>query len=140
MGATATKRFGLSGTTPDKPHDVLTQGKFVLGNLRDSKLAWPERRGVSIDRSAFTHDLAARVSALEAARDAVIVEAKELDATKVAKDADIEMQDRVFGFAAGLGWEAFKLGGQLELAERIRPSLRRPGQTEVEPPEPTPPA
>ncbi len=138
MGAPVIKRFGLQGTIAEKPSEVLTIGKYVLANLENKTLEWPVRRGVSVDRAVYVQDIRGHVEALEAALKAVTTEAKELDATKVVKDGDLNFHDKTFGLTAGVSWELFKLAGQLELAERIKPSTRRPGQTEVDPPKEKP--
>lgn len=135
--------FGLATALSEKPSEVLTTTRYVLTRLQDESLPWPKpRRGVSVDRKLFIEELKAQVSALDAALARVATEAKELESTKLQRDQAQTAHDAVFGLAAGLGWEVFKAAGKIELADRIRPSTRRPGQTDVLPedPTPTPPA
>ena len=122
------------------PGQGLGSGRYVLTRLEDDSLPWPKpRRGVSVDRKVFTEELSARVATLDSAVAHVATEAKELESTKLQRDKTQAAHDAVFGLTAGLSWEVFKAAGKVELADRIRPSARRPGQTEVRAEVPTPP-
>lgn len=135
--------FGLAAPVSEKPTEILTTGRYVLTRLEDDALPWPKpRRGVSVDRKLFIEDLTAQVSALDTALAKVATETKELESTKLMRDTVESVHNAMFSLSAGLGWEVFKAAGKVELADRIRPSARRPGQTDVPPeaPAPTPPA
>ncbi|MEM1414354.1 MAG: hypothetical protein AAGH15_05620 [Myxococcota bacterium] len=80
-------------------------------------------------------DVDAAVAALGAARDgltealaAVAREVRQAQATKSARDRAMERYDRVFRAYATLLVLLFELAEERELADRVRPTLRRPGQ------------
>jgi hypothetical protein len=131
--------FGLAAPVSEKPTEILTTGRYVLSRLEDDALPWPKpRRGVSVDRKLFIEDLTAQVAALGTALAKVATETKELESTKLMRDTVESVHHAMFSLSAGLGWEVFKAAGKVELADRIRPSARRPGQTDVPPEEPAP--
>jgi hypothetical protein len=77
------------------------------------------------------------VERLEAALRVVAQEASELHLTQTAKDRAFEENDRVFGTVARVAEGLLALAGRGDLADRVRPSRRRPGVTEAEEVSPT---
>jgi len=57
-------------------------------------------------------------------------EAREAQATKQGRDAAVAAYDDAFGKTANLLVALFRFAGDDELAARVRPSVKRPGQTE----------
>lgn len=128
-------RLGLVGKAPDTPSDVLSWARQVKAALAETELP-------TIDTSADDNDevavfskedalnkLTRRIATLEEALAATAVEAREAEVTQYAKDQAIAAYDETFRFAAGLLELVLRAGGFPDYAERVRPSVRRPGQT-----------
>lgn len=90
------------------------------------------RRGVHIDRAAMAAELLPLLERLEGALRVVAQEAAELHITKTAKDRAFEENDRTFTAVANATQGLLMLAGRKDLAERVRPSRRRPGTVEEE--------
>ncbi|MEM9463383.1 MAG: hypothetical protein AAGF11_55085 [Myxococcota bacterium] len=67
--------------------------------------------------------------ALSSALADVAREVREAEATLVAKNRALDEYDRTFGDVATLVSALLRIGGEVELAARVKPSTRRPGQT-----------
>ena len=142
-------RLGPAGTAPRVPGDVLSWGGNVLAAL--SAVAVPADDLGADDNdvvAAFSKEdavkkLTRRLTALETAINKVASEDREAEATLVAKGLAITTHDADFAFAARFLETLLEGAGEHELAGRVRPSTRRPGQTTDranEPTTPTPPA
>ncbi len=133
-------RFGLDITIPDHPQALLSLGNDVLGYLEDKTVAWPKplRKGLILNRPDFVNYLRAEVPPLKAALDEVAREKREAEGTLKAKDLALAHYDQVFSKVANLGWALFRLAGEDKLADRIKPSPRRPGRTAANDEEPEP--
>ena len=100
--------------------------------LAKIKLPAPRVKGAKLDAADTAAELADKRAALDAELETVAREAREAEATKVARDAAMTRYDEVFGGTAGALSALLRVAGDRELAARVRPSLRRPGQTDAE--------
>jgi hypothetical protein len=66
---------------------------------------------------------------VRAALQEVAKEVREAEQTQAAKNAAVEAYDRRFSRVANLLQALLRFAGQDELAEKVRPSTRRPGVT-----------
>lgn len=132
-------RLGLLGATPSDPSVLAVEGATVIKNLEDEKISLPtpRRRGASFDRKAFAEDLREHLAPLQNALAAVAREVREAEGTGATKQSAMTANDRAFSLGAGWLTATFSLAGKEELADRVRPSGRHPGQTD-EDEEPTP--
>ncbi len=122
-------RAVVVGSTPQDPVALERFAGEVVQNLASA--TWPEPRfaGASLDFDAVRQKLAAAREDLQAKLAQVASEAREAQGTLAKKNQAIEEYDRVFtGVATSLSG-LFTLVGERELAEKVRPSVRRPGQT-----------
>ena len=96
--------------------------------------------GATIDAQATARGLEALKADLDTKLSAVQDEVREAQLARTARDRAMATFDQTFGAIAGLYESLFRLSGEHELADRVRPSRRRPGKTEEGPdsPEPNP--
>lgn len=136
----ALRATGLAGSAPQDPQVLLTYGKTVLEGLAQADLGAPKRAGLRVDVKAFSKDLGANLAELEASLSTVAREVREGEATLSAKTKALTENDRVYQRAASAIEALARLGGREDIADKVRPSTRRPGLAEegtVEP-QPTP--
>lgn len=122
-------RAAIVGKTPQDPVALERFAGEVIQNLGTA--TWPEPRfaGASLDFAAVAADLSAAREALQSALGQVATGAREAQSTLAQKNQAIEEFDQAFtGVATSLS-ELFTLVGERELADKVRPSVRRPGQT-----------
>ena len=123
------KKLGFDGPTPTDPLAVCRLGAQVLENLKTVEAPEPKRRGITLDLSQFTSPLADEVAGLDAALSKMAGEKTKAVTTMVNKHESMEQFDRTFSAAANLISTLLKVAGETELARRVRPSTRKPGQT-----------
>ncbi len=128
-------RLGASGPAPTTPSDVLSWGKKFHDAL--SSLALP---AVDLDaddnddvgtfsKEAAVRKLGQRLTALDESLGEVARETREAESTQAAKDKAVAAYDRTFSVTAGLLEVLLRFAGETSLANRVRPSTRRPGTT-----------
>ncbi|WP_437928234.1 hypothetical protein WMF37_03010 [Sorangium sp. So ce291] len=136
-GHAALKHLGFTEATPRDPVQLERFAGEVTRAL-SKELPRPRRKGVRWDAD----DAVLRIERL---RDALLShlkdvarEAREAKATRMAKSTAIALYDERFGRVATFLGGVFRLAGHTDLANQVRPSSRRSGQTEVDatPPEP----
>lgn len=120
--------FGFTGPTPSEP---LAVQKFLEGVAVAMKtVTVPEARiETTFAPAGAARKFATVARRIETAIADVNREARELEVSQVAKDRAQTENDRVFTALGGAGVALLRLVGQSELADRLRPSARRPGQT-----------
>lgn len=133
-GAAALKRLGFSDATPRDPVQMERFAGEVARALGSKDLPKPRRKGVRWDPGETVARIEELREALRGHLKDVAREAREAEATLVAKTAAISAYDERFSRAATALGGVFRLAGHVELANRVRPSSRRPGQTEVDAP------
>ncbi len=103
----------------------------MLDALVDESVRLPaaRRRGLSLDRQAFAEELELELPLLEKALAAVAREAREAEATLRQKRVAMETNDRAFSRGAAVLSSTFALAALDDLAGRVRPSVRQPGET-----------
>ncbi len=129
MYRAATARAVIVGATPRDPVALERFAGEVVQNL--GTVTWPKPRfaGAGLDARAVQQDLSGAREALQGALTQVASEEREAQGTLAKKNQAIEEYDRVFtGVAMSLAGLFTPVDGQ-ELAERVRPSARRPSQT-----------
>lgn len=138
-------RLGASGPAPAVPSDVLNWGQKFHDALASATLpAVDLDSDLTDDVGTFSKEVALRklgqrLSQLEQALAAVARESREAEVSQAAKDQAIADYDRTFSLTASLLEVLLRFAGETTLADKIRPSSRRPGVTaDVEAPTPTP--
>lgn len=119
----------MAGNTPQDPVALERFAGEIIKNL--DTVTWPKPRfaGAALDTKALQADLSSAREALQGALGQVASEAREAQDSLAKKNQAIEEYDRVFtGVATSLAG-LFTLTGEQELADKVRPSTRRLGQT-----------
>ncbi|MBI5477351.1 MAG: hypothetical protein HY906_00760 [Deltaproteobacteria bacterium] len=133
-GGDATALVGFAGPTPTDPTTVKALAAEVARNLPRLKDQPVQQDGLTFDVAKFEAQLKSTVAPLERALDDVARETREAEATLVEKQRRLAEHDGRFRSVAAVLEAVFALAGEHELAERVRPSRSRPGQTATEPP------
>jgi hypothetical protein len=128
FGTAALRALGFSGPTPQEPVALSRFAGEVISALTSPKLPKPKRAGIKWDPTDA-------IAELKAAREALALagaspEAREDQGTLAAKNTAIAEYDERFARTAGFYAGLFRLAGQADLADRVRPSPRRAGQIE----------
>lgn len=141
-GTKGVKAIGLDGTTPRDGALLIRYAQNASGLMRAVKLGKSRVKGASFDTEELAAELDACTKKIQKALDDVARETREAEATLIKKKTAITGFDATFSSIAGMLSALLTIGGEKELAQRVRPSSRRPGQVEeTEPtPEPVPPA
>jgi hypothetical protein len=133
-GAAGLGVLGLKGETPSDPSAVAGAAAAALEALQDAKrkLPKPRRAGNKLDRAAYVEELTAELPPLQKALAKVANEDREKEATQRAKDQAFATNDRTFTRGAALLASLAAAAGLDDLADKVRPSGRRPGRTAAE--------
>ena len=129
LGRAALDPLRLTGTVPRDPTVLVRHAKSVIEALQTAKLPKSRVRGAKLHADEWAERLGEHTEGLSAALGNVAREVREAEATLVAKNQALAEHDRVFGDVATLVSAVLRMGGQTELAGRVRPSPRRPGRT-----------
>jgi hypothetical protein len=132
-GTAATAQAGLAGATPREPIALGRLAHALHDRLPALTGVTSMRRGVTFDAMAYAEPLKEALSRLERAQQALRREERELEATLMAKNRVMSAHDTRFLTIARTLESLFRLAGFEELANRVRPSARRPGLVENDP-------
>lgn len=137
-GAGATRAVNLDGGTPREAALLVRHATTASKLLRSHDFGKSRVKGASVNGKTTADDLDELVEAVNANLGDVARETREAEATLVKKHAAMSAFDDVFARSATVISALLAFGGQAELAARVRPSTRRPGEAAGEE-EPTPP-
>lgn len=130
-GATASSI--LPGSTPGD--DSLVLARFageVAANLTRTPLPTSRIKGAKLDAAEVAASLREQRAALEQTYKDLQREVREAQATLSAKTAAIAAYDEAFAGTATMLTGMLRLAGMPDLAAKVRPSVRRAGQTAEE--------
>jgi len=138
-GDVGLRTLGVYEPPPAHPLPLAKYARDFCGALADGSrtLTGSARRGVQVQPAEMVAELLPLVVRLESALQVVTQEAAELNVTQTAKDNAMEANDRTFSAVANITEGLLMLAGRRDLADRVRPSRRRPGVVEAEEPGPT---
>lgn len=127
-------RLGAFGPAPEAPADVLSWGRKIHAALTDLALPEADLDADNDEVGTFSKEVALkklgeRLKKLESALAEVQREGREAEQTQAQKDRAIAAYDRTFSLSAGLLEVLLRFVGEGALADRVRPSTRRPGTT-----------
>jgi hypothetical protein len=138
-GVEATTRAGIAGDTPREPVALGRMAQALHDALPGLASVPTTRRGLTFDVMSYAEPLATAIARLVGAQTALRREERELEATLMIKNRAMAMHDTRFLTIARMLESLFRLAGFEELANRVRPSARRPGQVENDPEKPDEP-
>lgn len=126
--------LAISGDTPTEPTGLIVQVRDSVSFLEDPTVKAPahDLPGIALDPPTIAGQLSADADALDSTLVEVNEAEKRADGTRQAKNEAISAYDRKFLRVARLAESLFHFAGMHELAERVRPSTRRPGRRLVD--------
>lgn len=123
------KRLGFEGLTPEQPDTVLELARVVQHRLKDVPAPTSSLPGYHFDPVKWAEDYEPLIAQLDKAIERVGTEVREAEATLVDKKRAVAEFDETFSACATLVSALLSMGGEKELAARVRPSARRAGLT-----------
>lgn len=133
FGAAWLPKLKLPAAVPQDAPTLARLAPEVHAAIAGAKLPKPKLPGVkSFDRLPWLTLLDAPTKELQQALKDVAREAREAQATVIAKNRAVAAYDETFSKACALGAALLRLVGEGELADRLRPSARTPGTLETE--------
>lgn len=125
LGSAAVRRYGLRGTLPARPLELVELGANAVELLRSQPATATPMPGVTIDTNVLAAELEARVTALRQSLDTVAIEERELHVARTARDAALDRWTRVYPGVGALVEGLYRIGGRADLAARIRVTQSR---------------
>ena len=126
-GATASTLF--SGPVPQDPVVLSRFAGEVATEMARVKLPAPRVKGAKLDPAETASDLRELRATLDAAIKEVAKEVREAQATLDEKNRALGSYDELFGCGATTLTGLLRMAGKADLAAKVKPSTRRPGQT-----------
>ncbi len=125
---------GIQGPTAQKPTKLLRQIDLAIGHLLKPGLEFPESRfgETRLEPNKLVTVLKPRCERLHQVQTDLRRVSAETNASRKEKNRAIEVHREIFLWVSRSAESLFHLAGEHELAERIRPSLRRPGRRAAE--------
>ncbi len=122
--------LAISGDTPTEPSGLIVQVRDSVNFLEDLKVEPPAHDvpGIELDPPTIAGQLSADADLLDGTLVEVNEAEKQADGTRQAKNEAITAYDRKFLRVARVAESLFHFAGMHELADRVRPSTRRPGR------------
>ena len=141
LGEESLRALALDFNVAQDPRGVLRQGEILRDRLSKSERELVPERWV--DGPIISTDLAAEldgeIAEVRLVVTKIVEQRKVVDTAKVRKDQAKEEFDRQFIPIARLLEATFRVAGETELADRIRPTVRQLGREDGQDPEPEEP-
>ncbi len=125
----ATARAVFAGPTPEDPVVLSRFAGEVATQLGRVKLPAPRIKGAKLDIAETTSALQEHSAMLDTHLKGVARELREAQATLDTKNQAMAAYDETFSGVATTLTGLLRVAGKADLAARVRPSTRRPGQT-----------
>ncbi len=141
LGAESLRAFALDFNVAQYPEGVLRQGEIIHGRVLDCEVDLKPKRWieVSLERATLARELDDEIVVLGPLMGRFVDQRKRVDTAMVRKEKAIEEFDRNFIPLARMLEATFRVAGETELADRIRPTVRQLGRDdgkETQPAEP----
>ncbi len=109
---------------------VLRQGEIIRERIASSEEELVSDRWVkgALDREASPRELDPELDELRQVVERLVEQGKWVDTAKVRKDEALEEFDRQYILIARAVESTFRVAGEIELADRIRPTVRQLGR------------
>lgn len=128
-GPSYVRQLGFEGTTSDQPDAVLALARAVEKRLGEVEVPRSRLPGYELDPAKWAKGYKEPIAKLAEALEKVRVEQREAEATLVDKQRAMAEFDLTFSRTASLVSLLLEMGGEKELARRVRPSSRKAGVT-----------
>lgn len=133
MGETGLALYGLDRPLPRSAQEVADYTGVVIGLLRDHPRVVPDGLGGTLDTSVLLGVLEAALAPLNQALRDVRTEQRELEGAMIRRDHQVSEWHEVYQGGATALTGLYRLAGQLELSQRVRPTVRRSAGSEPAP-------
>jgi hypothetical protein len=134
FGEGAASAYGLDGTPPRQPDSLLAYAENAINLLQQTPKSDTDVFGIAIDTNKVAGRLEQSHAKLEAALDQLDEETRKAHTARVARDEAVDEWTEVFRGTARVLSGMYLLAGRKDLAERVRPRVRRSSGA-TEPPE-----
>lgn len=126
-GQTKAEDMGFDREIAQDPIALLRQARRLLGNLQDPELTLPasEFAGVAVTPASIAEQLASHVGELREALTEVNDDLGRSQRTLVSKDRAVASFRQTYALFLVILQSGFRLGGDQEMASRLRRSVRR---------------
>jgi len=133
FGPDKAEMLGFPPQIGRSPLELLRQGERLVQHLSDpaAELPPPRLGQVTLDLAGTAAAVMPEVEGLQSAMDAAGREVKLAQATQLDRDRAVEELDATLLWVARSLEAIYRLAGETELADRIRPAARRPGRPEI---------
>jgi hypothetical protein len=138
-GAKAAEDLRLTGKTPRDPLLLSRFAEAVEGACKTAKLPKPKVKGATLHLADLAAEVAALRAPLDQARSDVAREAREATVTLNQKTSAVAAYDDAFEAIATVLEGLLLAAGQSDLAAKVKPSARKPGETGDDPGDGSPP-
>ncbi len=124
----------IEGPTAQKREKLLRQAELAIARFEQPDLQWPasEYEGFTVDPQGVARGLKVKVTRLSGVLDEQRRLRREAQESRKVKNRTLEEHKKKFVWTARTLEGLYRLAGENELADRIRPSLRRRGLREVD--------
>ncbi|MFW5968813.1 MAG: hypothetical protein ACOCV2_14910 [Persicimonas sp.] len=134
FGEDVAAAYGLAGTPPQQSDSLLAYGRNAVNLMRDEPRSNDDVFGNTIDTDKMADKLEQTLDELEDALEALDTEKREAHAVRAERDEVVEEWTQVYRGTANALSGLYLLAGRKDLAERVRPTVRR-SSGRTEPPE-----
>ena len=130
LGSESLGALALDFNLAQEPRGVLRQGEIIQERLRSSEIELVPRRWVKVtlDREEVANELDGEIVDLRVMVERLVAQRKVVDTAKVRKDEAMKEFDRQYIPLARMLEATFRLAGETDLADRIRPTVRQLGR------------
>ncbi|MBI2571799.1 MAG: hypothetical protein HYV63_32720 [Candidatus Schekmanbacteria bacterium] len=125
LGEPGLARYGLAGETPRAPEDLEAHVTNAVALFEQSPVVAEDALGTPFDSARVASGLRERLTELRGALGATARERRELESAMIERDRALVVWNDVYQGVATAWSGLFRLAGEVELAERIRPTVGR---------------
>ena len=136
LGAEGLRRYGVESPATRTPRALVSQTENAVKLLRNDAVDLDDGIGPSVSTKKIAGSLTEAVTPLAEVLEALRIEERENEASMTARDRAIDEWTLVYQGVASMLSGLYGLAGRPDLAERIRPTVRR--ATGLDQPEPAP--
>jgi hypothetical protein len=136
FGAALLPRLGISGSTPQDPVVLSAFARELVGAVRRNPLPAPQDEDITYNPTRNLSAIETKEQEVKGGMEDVAREQREAQKTLQDKSQAMASYNETFARVTNFMVGAFRLVGMNDLADRVRPSTRTPGQT-IEDAEPT---
>lgn len=134
FGEEAAAAYGLAETPPNQPDALLAYTANAVKLLRETPRSDTDTFGNTVSTDDIADELEKRHRALEKAVEAVTTEKREAHSARAERDEIVDEWTEVYRGTADALSGLYLLAGRADLADRVRPTVRRTAG-KAEPPE-----